>query len=76
MKADVKTLNNLHDAVAKKYLDMLESEEPMQPAVLSAINKFLKDNDITATEVDSDPMSNLVDQFMAGVKDNAEQTRD
>lgn len=69
-KATLGTLNDLHDAIAKKYIQLLQDDE-VQPAVLSSINKFLKDNDITATEVDSNPMSNLVDQFMANQADNA-----
>ena len=63
-KANLQTLNDLHDAIANKYITLLQAED-VAPAVLSAVNKFLKDNDITATEVDSNPMGNLVDQFMA-----------
>lgn len=64
-KATIETLNGLHDKIAVYFTHRLESDEVLQPGELSAILKFLKDNEITADIVESKPMQNLIQQFMA-----------
>lgn len=64
-KATIETLNGLHDKIALYFTQRLDSEEVLQPGELSAILKFLKDNEITADIVESKPMQNLIQQFMA-----------
>ena len=68
-KADIQRLNSLHDRMANyfsKILDesMSEGGERLQPGEVSAILKFLKDNEITADIVESKPMSNLIEGFL------------
>lgn len=65
MKANIETLNGLHDQMAKYFANLLASDERLAPGELSAILKFLKDNEITADIVESKPMQNLIDQFLA-----------
>lgn len=66
-KANIETLNMLHDLVAKHYVSRVQSGE-ISPSELSAINKFLKDNEITADLVESKPMMSLVQEL----KENTE----
>jgi ABC-type Zn uptake system ZnuABC Zn-binding protein ZnuA len=66
-KANVETLNMLHDLVANYYVSRVQSGE-ISPSELSAINKFLKDNEITADLVESKPMMSLVQEL----KENSE----
>lgn len=63
-KANIATLNGLHDRIAVYFISLLEGEERLAPGELSAILKFLKDNEITADIVESKPMQSLIDQFM------------
>lgn len=65
MKANIDTLNNLHDGMAKYFTALLHSGERLAPGEVTAILKFLKDNEITVDLVESKPMQNLIDQFMA-----------
>lgn len=64
-KASIDQLNGMHDAIATYFTSLLASGERLQPGELSAILKFLKDNEITADLVESQPMQNLISQFMA-----------
>lgn len=61
-KANIETLNNIHDLLATHYIAKLNSGE-VSPAELTAINNFLKQNDITADIVESKPMMNLVEEM-------------
>ena len=61
-KANIETLNNIHDLLATHYKNKLTSGE-LSPAELTAINNFLKQNDITADVVESKPMMNLVEEM-------------
>lgn len=59
MAASKETLHDLHTKIAKRYVDLLDSGEPLSPAVLAAINKFLKDNNIEALAVPDSPLDKL-----------------
>lgn len=72
MKASVEILNCLHDKMATYFSDLLESGERLAPGEVSAILKFLKDNDITADVVESKPMQNLIQQFLNNVEEYEE----
>jgi ABC-type Zn uptake system ZnuABC Zn-binding protein ZnuA len=61
-KANIETLNSIHDLLATHYIAKLNSGE-ISPAELTAINNFLKQNDITADIVESKPMMNLVEEM-------------
>lgn len=63
-RADTDTLNGLHDRMAQYFESLLASGERLAPGELSAIIKFLKDNEITAELTESMPMQNLVSKFM------------
>jgi len=64
MKADLETLNGLHEQMAAYFNDLLSGGERLAPGELSAILKFLKDNEITADIIESKPMANLVQSFL------------
>ena len=68
-KANVDVLNGLHDRMATYFLTLLQSEERLAPGELSAILKFLKDNEITADIVESKPMANLIQSFIEQEED-------
>jgi ABC-type Zn uptake system ZnuABC Zn-binding protein ZnuA len=61
-KANIETLNSIHDLLATHYIAKLTSGE-ISPAELTAINNFLKQNDITADIVESKPMMSLVEEM-------------
>lgn len=61
-KANIETLNTIHDLLASHYIAKLQSGE-LSPAELTAVNNFLKQNDITADVVESKPMMNLVEEM-------------
>lgn len=61
-KANIETLNTIHDLLASHYVTKLKSGE-LSPAELTAVNNFLKQNDITADVVESKPMMNLVEEM-------------
>lgn len=63
-KANIETLNGLHDQLANYFTALLSSGEQLAPGELSAILKFLKDNEITADIVESKPMANLIQGFL------------
>ena len=63
-KANIEVLNGLHDQMATYFVSLLQSDERLAPGELSAILKFLKDNEITADIVESKPMSNLIESFL------------
>lgn len=62
MKANIEKLNNLHDMLASYYTQRL-AEGELSPSELSAINTFLKHNEITADVVESKPMMSLVQEL-------------
>lgn len=71
MAADPKTLHLLHEKVAQAFVALLTQMEgkcphcagdihqPINPAVLGHINKFLADNNIEALAVPESPLSKL-----------------
>lgn len=63
-KADIETLNGLHDQLANYFSMLLSSGRELAPGELTAILKFLKDNEITADIVESKPMANLIQGFL------------
>jgi prephenate dehydratase len=64
IKATVEVLNGLHDQMATYFTQMITSGERLAPGELSAVLKFLKDNEITADVVESKPMANLIQNFL------------
>jgi len=62
MKANIEKLNNLHDMLANHYAQRL-AEGDLSPSELTAINNFLKHNEITADVVESKPMMSLVEEL-------------
>mgnify|MGYP006883066911 CR=1 FL=1 len=64
IKATVEVLNGLHDQMAQYFTQMITSGERLAPGELSAVLKFLKDNEITADVVESKPMANLIQNFL------------
>jgi hypothetical protein len=71
-KATIDSLNGLHDQIAMYFTTMLASGERLAPGEITAILKFLKDNEITADIVESKPMANLIQNFL----DNEESLLD
>lgn len=63
-KADIDSLNGLHDRMAVYFTDLLDGGERLAPGEITAILKFLKDNEITADIVESKPMANLIQGFL------------
>ena len=63
-KATSEELDGLHDMVAKYYASRMASGEILAPGELSAINTFLKNNDITADALESTPMKDLLAEFV------------
>lgn len=69
-KATIETLNGLHDKLAVYFTRLLdgamsnEDAERLNPGEISAILKFLKDNEITADVIESKPMNNLIESFL------------
>jgi prephenate dehydratase len=63
-KANIEVLNGLHDQMATYFTQMITSGERLAPGELSAVLKFLKDNEITADVVESKPMANLIQNFL------------
>ena len=63
-KATTETLNGLHDQMANYFTQMITSGDRLAPGELSAVLKFLKDNEITADIVESKPMANLIQNFL------------
>lgn len=71
MSADPKTLHLIHEKIAQAYLALLTQMEgncpecghqihqPLNPAVLGHINKFLAENHIEALAVPGSPLEKL-----------------
>jgi hypothetical protein len=65
-KATIEALDGLHGKMAEYFISRLnQTEEVLPPGELSAILKFLKDNEITADIAESRPMQSLIAQFAA-----------
>lgn len=52
-------LDNHSDELPDAVVDFLEKQAGASPALLTAISKFLKDNDITCATEDSETMTDL-----------------
>ena len=72
-KANIEDLNGLHDMMATYFSNLLKSDERLAPGELSAILKFLKDNEITADIIESKPMNNLIQSFLANYDDESQE---
>lgn len=71
MAADKETLHAIHEKVAQAYLALLtqmegkcphcagEIHQPLNPAVLGHINKFLAENNIEALPVKAGPLDKI-----------------
>ena len=68
-KATTEVLNGLHEQMASYFTQMITSGERLAPGELSAVLKFLKDNEITADIVESKPMANLIQNFLDNEED-------
>ena len=62
-RASEEMLALIHTLTAEKLLARLRSDEPLSPAEINAITKFLKDNDITASFEEGTPHANLLGAF-------------
>ena len=51
MAADIKTLQDIHEKVAKSFLALLDGDDPIPPAVYGHIIKFLDNNHVEALAV-------------------------
>lgn len=56
-------IDEYHDELPGDVLAFLEKQSSANPALLSAITKFLKDNNITCSIEDSDEMSELAQRL-------------
>ena len=63
-KADIESLTAIHDRMAIYFTQLLDGGERLAPGEITAVLKFLKDNEITADIVESKPMANLIQNFM------------
>jgi len=70
-KATINKLDALHDALASYFTDQLESGEELSSGTLAAINSFLKNNNITADPVESQPLQNLSYRIQDLLKEEA-----
>ena len=76
-KASMETLNGLHEAIAKYYNDVIgectdedgQFSGELSSGTLAAINAFLKNNNITADVVESEPLQNLSYKIQELVKE-------
>lgn len=62
-RASEEMLALIHTLTAEKLLARLRSDEPLSPAEINAITKFLKDNGITASFEEGTPHANLLGAF-------------
>lgn len=58
-RASMDKLNSLHDLLANYYSEILQGGDDLSSGELAAINAFLKNNDITATAIESDAVGTL-----------------
>lgn len=63
MAANEELLGRLHDKLASRLLDRLESGEELSPSELSVIVKFLKDNHIEALPSEGTKLRDLADKL-------------
>ena len=67
-KATLDKMNMLHDLLATYYQERLEEGEQLSSGELAAVNAFLKNNNITAEVMESEPMQNLTAEFRKRIK--------
>jgi len=58
-KASMEKLNELHNLLTEYYIETLEEGEEISSGSLSAINAFLKNNDVVAEVTESEPLMDL-----------------
>lgn len=61
-KASLETMYELHNKVASTFLKLLESEQ-LSVQELTAITKFLKDNNITVDIVESESVMSITESI-------------
>lgn len=62
VKASMGDMYELHSLLAKKFLKLMESDD-IDVKELSAVAKFLKDNEVTVDIVESNAMKSLTDSI-------------
>lgn len=71
-KATINDLNILHDLTARYYKDLLSGEdgvtERLSSGELTALNSFLKTNNITADISESNELQDLTAEFRKRIK--------
>ncbi|NPA69344.1 MAG: hypothetical protein GXO26_00910 [Crenarchaeota archaeon] len=77
-KASISKLNELHALIAEYYgetlKDAIEERAELSSGTLNAINGFLKQNEITADVVESQPLQNLQARVMGLLEKEREET--
>ena len=68
----MKSLHDLHGAIARYYLEAANGDEELSSGTLAAINAFLKNNDITVDIVSDSPEQNLTNQLKLLIMDKEE----
>ena len=76
MKADMDTMNMIHQLVARKLMKLLKSDE-CDEATLGVAIRFLKENDVTA-DLESSPVlqqiaAEVVKELPFAVEDDPEE---
>jgi len=72
-KANKDELYELHKAIAKYYLDAVDSGEELSSGTLAAINSFLKTNEVTMDVVEESPEQNLSNKLRLLVMNQEEE---
>ncbi len=62
-RAKEQILGEMHELMAKKMLQLLQSDEPLTAAKMNAITKFLNDNHITASVEEGTPIQERTNQL-------------
>lgn len=56
-------LNKIYDLYIESLISRLEQDEPLTAAEMSAIGRFLKDNNISALPTPGSSLENLIDSL-------------
>jgi hypothetical protein len=63
MSNKTKKLEDLHEKLADKFLEVIEIDDACTPAMLKTMTGFLKDNDITSNMEDDEKTSKLAERL-------------
>ena len=72
-KANKDELYKLHQAIAKYYIEAVESGEELSSGTLAAINSFLKTNEVIMDVVEDSPEQNLSNKLRLLVMEDREE---